>query len=73
MTRPGATLEDVDRRDVGMHRTDPAGHLAERPGPVRQPHPHDQRAGVRGRIVGGHGGDHNESVPRARSRRVTTP
>ena len=44
-----AALEDVDRRDVAVDGADAAGHLAERTRPIRQPDPHDQRAGVIGR------------------------
>ena len=36
-------LEDVDADDVAAHGTDAAGHLAERTGPVRQPHADDER------------------------------
>ena len=36
-------LEDVDADDVAPHRTDAAGHLAERTGPIGQPHADHER------------------------------
>ena len=36
-----APLEDLDAHDVAPHRADPAGHLAQRAGPVGKPEAHD--------------------------------
>ena len=38
----GARLEDVDADEVATHRADAAGDGAERTGPVRQPHAHNE-------------------------------